>query len=217
MEISQLAKIKRLENFSCIYKIVSIETGKIYVGSAKNMGIRRRNHICQLGKGKHHSIILQNHVNKYGLNDLKFEVIEKLEWNKSVVEREQYYIDLLNPQMNVLKYAGSTYGRKVSDETRLKLSESHKGYIPSNESREKMRKIMIGRKFTAESMNKMKESWKKRKNIRKVICVETGVIYGSVREAEIITGCDNIHGICKGLRGRKSSKGFTFKFYNNGL
>jgi hypothetical protein len=47
----------------------------------------------------------------------------------------------------------------VSEETRLKLSESHKGHRPSNETREKMRIAATGRKSTIETKMKIVQSW----------------------------------------------------------
>lgn len=47
-----------------------------------------------------------------------------------------------------------------------------------------------------------------------VICLDTGVVYQGVREAERFTGCDNsnISKVCKGLR--KSVGGLRFAYFN---
>jgi group I intron endonuclease len=39
------------------------------------------------------------------------------------LEREQYYLDLLTPEYNILKVAGSSLGRKHSDEAKAKMRE----------------------------------------------------------------------------------------------
>lgn len=44
-----------------------------------------------------------------------------------VIEREQYYIDLLLPEYNVLKIAGLTMGYLHTEEARAKISAAHKG------------------------------------------------------------------------------------------
>lgn len=44
-----------------------------------------------------------------------------------VIQREQYYIDLLLPEYNVLKIAGSTMGYLHTEEARAKISAAHKG------------------------------------------------------------------------------------------
>jgi group I intron endonuclease len=147
------------ENFSCIYKITSKINGKVYVGSAKHLGIRRRNHIHRLKKGDHHNIILQRHVNKYGIDSILFEVIEKVESPSLLIEREQHYIDLLHPKFNATQKAVSAIGRKASIETRKKLSDSHRGFKPSNESLIKRSISLKGRVFSEESKLKMKANW----------------------------------------------------------
>jgi len=40
---------------------------------------------------------------------------------KDVINREQYYIDLLKPEYNILKIAGSCYGYKHSQASLIKL------------------------------------------------------------------------------------------------
>jgi group I intron endonuclease len=44
-----------------------------------------------------------------------------------LIQREQYYIDLLNPEYNICKIAGSNLGFKHSEITKEKLSISKKG------------------------------------------------------------------------------------------
>lgn len=70
------------------------------------------------------------------------------------IAREQYYIDLLKPEYNILLVAGSSYGHKRSDETKLKLREIRIGSVTSQETKDKI--AMLGRKHSAESLSKMK-------------------------------------------------------------
>jgi hypothetical protein len=44
-----------------------------------------------------------------------------------LIEREQYYLDNLKPEYNILKVAGSSYGRKHSKKTIEKISIANKG------------------------------------------------------------------------------------------
>lgn len=198
------------QNFSCIYKIISKKTSKHYIGSAKHFGIRRRNHLNSLLKNKHHSIILQNHVNKYGINDLSFEILERLDWNKEIYIREQYFIDSTSPKFNVLTNATGSIGRKASYETRAKLRVSHLGIKQSEASKEKRSiscKLALAELSDIKKENRKKAGYLKR---RKVVCNETNEIFISIRDAEIKTGCDNIGIICQGKR--KHSLGLTFKY-----
>ena len=44
-----------------------------------------------------------------------------------LLEREQYYLNTLNPEYNILKQAGSSLGFKLSQETKIKMSNAKKG------------------------------------------------------------------------------------------
>jgi group I intron endonuclease len=53
---------------------------------------------------------------KYGYGNFKLEILEYCDKN-IVLLREQYYIDLLKPEYNILNQAGSTLGYKHTAET----------------------------------------------------------------------------------------------------
>ena len=109
-----------------IYKISSKKNPKrFYIGSTSNFKRRHLEHFKRLRKSEHHSIILQRHVDKYGLDDLEFSILEICH-EHLLLEREQYYIDSLNPYFNVSKVAGRTKGVKQSDETKQKRAEKIK-------------------------------------------------------------------------------------------
>ena len=171
---------------SGIYKIQSVcKPDHVYIGSSVNVYGRRNHHLSELRRGKHHSIILQNHVNKYGIDDLVFSVIEECPVDQ-LIEREQYYLDICQPKFTVRKiadnnigvpcsevkkeilrrvHAGNSYskGRKASPETIQKLIDSHHGQIPwmkgkqhTAESKEKNRLAHLGKKQSPETIAKRK-------------------------------------------------------------
>jgi group I intron endonuclease len=209
--ISVLDRTYRKRNYSCIYAIFSTVTGKKYVGSAKHFGIRMRNHVHQLINGKHHSIILQNHVNKYGIEDMYFVILEFCKWDNTIFQREQFYVTTLEAEFNVLKTIRGEATRKVSKETIEKLVKSHLGKKRKPESIAKMKETM--KVWIAEMSEEKKENRRKANHLKrkKVVCNETKIVYNSITEAEKITGCDNISQIVNGTR--KHSFGFTFSFY----
>ena len=75
-------------------------------------------------------------------------------------------------------------------------------------SKEKIRKVMTGRKQSEESNNKRKEKAKK----QKVICVETNTIYESMKECGRKNGITSsqISRACRGIR--KTAGGLHWKF-----
>lgn len=137
--------------FQCgVYSIHHINKPNVlYVGSASK--VRHRNHISGMyarwnahlycfRKGNHHSNYLQNVVNKYGIEGLRFSVLEVCS-PEECLQREQYYIDTLQPAYNTCKIAGNSKGYKHSEATiALMISQRRgkKGHSHSIEARQAM-------------------------------------------------------------------------------
>ena len=60
---------------------------------------------------------------KYGYSKFTLEILEYCD-SQDLIKREQYYIDLLKPNYNLLKIAGSSLGYKRTEETRAKMSSA---------------------------------------------------------------------------------------------
>jgi group I intron endonuclease len=116
---------------SGIYKITNRVNGKIYIGSAKSVSHRLSEHKWYLKNNNHENPHLQNAVNKYGLDNFDFSILEDVEQSK-LLEREQYYLDLYKSYeeetgYNIRRKAKSNLGLKHSKETIRKISENNKG------------------------------------------------------------------------------------------
>ena len=83
-----------------IYKIKNIITEKVYVGSAIDIDNRWRKHKQMINEGDHHSIKLQNSVNKHGIDQFVFEIVEECK-KELLIEREQYWIDKLELEFSI--------------------------------------------------------------------------------------------------------------------
>lgn len=81
---------------------------------------------------------------KYGYSGFKLEILEFCNKDE-VIAREQYYIDLFNPEYNILKKAGSSLGFTHSEETKAKMKEARKNQIFSEETRAKIRANNLNR------------------------------------------------------------------------
>jgi len=106
-----------------IYQITNKINGHKYIGSAVNIAKRWKTHLWALRNGNHHSVYLQRAFNKYGEENIDFSIL--LECPKEdLVTKEQEFIDLLHPEYNICKIAGSPLGIRHSEETRAKVSAS---------------------------------------------------------------------------------------------
>ena len=91
-----------------IYEIYSIKCGKRYIGSSKNVEQRWNAHIRDLRKGSHHNYHLQQAYHRYGEDDLIFTLLETIEPDEDILEREEHYINRFkfNKLFNVLRKPG---------------------------------------------------------------------------------------------------------------
>lgn len=153
-----------------IYKITCTENGKIYVGSTNRSPVQRmKEHFQRLRKQSHSNAILKAAWCKYGEDSFIFDVIEECD-DSILTEREDHYIRLLNslapngfncqmadrPEMTELTRSkmskskigelNSFYGKKHSDVSRSRMSDSLKGKPLSDEHKASIRSSMSGDK-----------------------------------------------------------------------
>jgi group I intron endonuclease len=95
-------------------------------------------------------MIINKAILKYGYSNFKLEILEYCEPDK-VFSREQYYLDLVRPEYNILQKAGSSLGykhtedtlaklrsRSFSEDTRRRMSEAKLGVLLSEDTRRRM-------------------------------------------------------------------------------
>lgn len=167
---------------SGIYKIQSrIKPERVYVGSTVNMSKRWSQHKRELCCNEHNNARLQNHVNKYGIEDLEFSIIVGCS-KCTLVAYEQFYIDALDPWFNIRKIAGNGKGVIASEETIRRLSESHKGQVPwnkglpshnrgksmSDEQKEKLRQQRMGDKNPMFGVSPSSDTLEKRREAMRI-------------------------------------------------
>jgi hypothetical protein len=98
--------IKDNRKKSGIYRWTHKESGKCYIGSAVDLGRRFSIYYSYLAiiRQAKHSIIYKSLL-KYGYSAFSLEILEYCDI-KDTIKREQFYIDSLNPEYNILKIAG---------------------------------------------------------------------------------------------------------------
>lgn len=122
---------------SGIYKFINRTNGKMYIGSAVSLANRKKNHLIELRLNRHHNRYLQAAWNKYGSENIAFEVMEYCD-RSDLINREQLWITwtrCFDRQFgyNLSPTASSPLGVRHSDETRAKASKARKGKAHSEE------------------------------------------------------------------------------------
>ena len=120
-DTSKIQIIKEIKGKSGIYRWINNENGKSYIGSSVNLSARlyRYFSLAHIIVQSKHSIICKSLV-KYGYASFSFEILEYCNKN-DVLVREQYYLDLLKPEYNILRIAGSSLGYLHTEEAKLKM------------------------------------------------------------------------------------------------
>jgi group I intron endonuclease len=105
-----------------IYCWTNLLNNKTYVGSSINLGNRFRDYfkISYLMSGGNKNMIISKALLKYGYSNFKLEILEYCN-EDNLRNREQHYLDLLQPEYNILKIAGSSLGFKHNEESLSKL------------------------------------------------------------------------------------------------
>jgi group I intron endonuclease len=111
---------------SGVYQITNQVNGKRYIGSAVNLRKRKSQHFRFLKNGNHPNIHLRRSSEIHGVEFFTFKEIVSCD-SKNIIHWEQIAIDALKPEYNICPVAGNTSGRKFSEETKKKISNSHKG------------------------------------------------------------------------------------------
>lgn len=121
-----------------IYLLHNLVNGKQYVGSSIDLKRRLYSYYSpsKLIDGRY----ISNSIMKYGHNNFTVLILELVEPSDHIktdlLSREQYYIDLLKPILNLNPTAGSSLGFKHSDETKALLASLRKGKSLSEETKQ---------------------------------------------------------------------------------
>lgn len=118
-----------------IYKIENKINSKVYIGSSNNIKRRWQKHKSLLKHNKHQNSHLQASWNKYGEDNFIFSIVELCS-ESSLLEREQYFIDKLNPEYNQTMIAGKV---EMTTSRREKLSDSLYKHIKKVEYRRQLK------------------------------------------------------------------------------
>lgn len=186
---------------------------KKYIGITMNIPNYRWNN----GNGYNRQKIMKNAIKKYGWENIKHKILFT---NLTKEEAEQKEIELIAfYKSNQRKYGynienGGNCVGKMSEETKKKISKSNigkntgikngmYGKHPKGEFKKGNIPYNKGKKMPIEE---------RRKRSKPVLCVETGIIYYSAREANDKTGISykSISSVCN--KKRKTTGGYHWEF-----
>lgn len=164
---------QHIPNSPGIYCIVNTKDQSFYVGSATSLKERKHHHFRDLRAGNHKNAHLQRAYNRDGIKAFRFCILEHVKHVSDLLDREQHYIDTLDPHYNIARTAGSNLGMKFTDEHKGKISAARRsnpdmpaqmaklnadrtGKPLSPEHRAKISKNQIGRKHSEASKEKVR-------------------------------------------------------------
>lgn len=219
-----------------IYKIMIGDS--FYIGSTEQSFVqRKRTHIRQLNQNKHYNYKMQSLFNKH--KNIEFIILE--ECYENIKERELFYIQTLNPDINIAKTTDCPMkGRKHSEKTRIKMlgkTPWNKGVPRTDKEKQLMSKVKKQRmklrpkQWFDELSKRSKETNTKpflgkshteenKKKLReshikkrpKLLCIETNEVFECQLDAAKQYRLRQGH-ISENLQGKRASvKGYTFKY-----
>ena len=146
VEIDKSRILSDLRGLSGIYMFTHKESGKKYIGSAVDLSKQLKNYFNPsfLDRNKYMYIsraLLFHGYSVFSLTILEYVDTSNLSKEQScllILEKEQIYIDTLDPEYNLLRVAGSLLEYQHNEETKKILSEAHLGKIISATTKAKM-------------------------------------------------------------------------------
>lgn len=233
----------------CVYKHTA-PNGKVYIGITSRTAEKRWNNGHNYKQNKH----FYNAIQKYGWNNFEHEIIFNNLSKEDACEKEKNLIAKYNSNNRKFGYnnsiggenpsqgahwklskeviekrASKMRGRKLTEEHRKKLSDSHKGHSS----------CLKGKTLSEETKNKISQSLKEwnRNNVspnkgrkykkseyaimrtseghyKKIICIETEEIFDSLQMASKLKNIDgsSLSKVCRGKR--QTAGGFHWRYFN---
>lgn len=157
---------------SIVYLIFCLVDDRRYVGSSTRGRRRWAEHRHQLRKGIHDNNFLQKAFSKYGEATYQFSILEVVADPAKLLEREQFWIDTIQPEYNLASTAGSAGLGHVQSDEEKESHAAHKRQYWASLDADKKAKIRenIGngvREFWANLTEEEKLSAKIRRSTRK--------------------------------------------------
>ena len=132
-----------------VYKITNKVTGKIYIGiTNQGSGARYRHHWYEARIGE--SAPIHKSMAKYGEENFTLEIIDFADTYEELKEKEKFWIKELNSMdrkigYNLTEGGDGTFGKTHSEETKEKIRQKAIGRKVSDETKKKMSEARKGK------------------------------------------------------------------------
>lgn len=175
-----------------IYCIENTKNGKKYIGSARNMYRRIKQHFSMLLLNQHYNAHLTSAYKLYGKESFIYYAIEELE-ETLLIEREQYWVDILKVCDPKIGYNKATViinssGYKVSEEGRKRMSEGQKGKKYTKETIEANSKKRWKKIYQFNLKNEFIQEWPSIKEAASHLGIERSLISHALSSKGITGG-----------------------------
>jgi len=186
-----------------IYKITNTINGMVYIGQSRRINLRFKEH--KSGERKQHNYFIHNAIDKYGVENFSFEIIEVCQIDQLNMLEIKYIAEYnsLKPNGYNLELGGNA-NKVVSDETKSKMSLSKRGekhnFYGTRRSDTTKQRISLG---NSEPVNQYTESG---------VYIQT---FPSQNAVMLATGrASHISDCCKGKR--RLACGYQWRYADQG-
>lgn len=197
-----------------IYKH-TFPNNKVYIGITQQEPEKR----WKNGYGYKKNSKVFNAIMKYGWINVEHEILYDNLTKEEAEELEREYIKLYKSTKKEYGYNvanGGNYAGKQSEETKKKIGDKNRGKLNGmwgkHEKRKKFTKEQR-KKCSISHMGKKLSEEAKEKISKKVICVETNIVYKSIAEAQRQNKCYHICNCCKDTSSYKTAGGYHWRYY----
>lgn len=169
-----------------IYKITNKKNGLIYIGTSHQIFYKR----AKYGRGYKNQKTFFSDIEKYGWDAFDIKIIESGLSKEEAGKKEKNYIKQFESTDEKKGYNVQSGGFKDTGSPRLKAAMKNvkRTYVMTEEHKRHLSESHLGIYPTEEQNMKNRMSNPNRKEI---ICVETGMVYPSIRYAGKLLGNSN--------------------------
>lgn len=196
----------------CVYKH-TCPNGKVYIGIT-SMKVENR---WKNGYGYENNKLFYRAINKYKWQNITHEILYKNLTKEEACKKEielisQYKSNNAKYGYNLSLGGETSVGFHHTKEAKEKMSIAKKGTIQTDHARHINSMKHKKENLTPERYKIICEANKKNnaQRAKKVICIETQIIYESVNEAQRKLNAKNIYKVLNGER--KTANGYSFRY-----